>query len=72
MKPLFAPAYRFPAPVDDVESVIRYAQSHAAEYKVDLKRVKELALELEKEGYAAFGWVEQKPAEQKTKQPAAV
>jgi len=31
-----APAYRFPAPVEDVESAIRYVQSHAAEYKVDL------------------------------------
>jgi acetyl esterase len=34
-----APAYHFPAPVDDVESAIRYVQSHAAEYKVDLKRI---------------------------------
>jgi Fe-S cluster assembly ATP-binding protein len=33
---------------------------------------KELALELEDKGYAAFGWVEQKPAEPKAKQPAAV
>jgi Fe-S cluster assembly ATP-binding protein len=33
---------------------------------------KELALELEDKGYTAFGWVEQKPAEQKAKQSAAV
>ncbi len=34
-----APAYRFPAPVEDVENAIRYVQSHAREYKVDLKRL---------------------------------
>ena len=34
-----APAYHFPAPVEDVESAIRYVQSHAGEYKVDLERI---------------------------------
>jgi len=34
-----APAHHFPAPVEDVESAIRYVQSHAREYKVDLKRI---------------------------------
>jgi acetyl esterase len=34
-----APAYHFPAPVEDVESAIRYVQSHAGDYKVDVKRI---------------------------------
>ena len=34
-----APAYHFPAPVADVQNAIRYVQSHAREYKVDLKRL---------------------------------
>src|SRR5437867_543988 len=34
-----APAYRFPAPVEDVESAICYVQAHATEYKVDLERI---------------------------------
>ena len=33
------PQYRFPAPIEDVESAIRFVKEHAAEYKVDLNRV---------------------------------
>jgi alpha-L-fucosidase 2 len=34
-----APAHQFPSPATDVENAIRYVQSHAREYKVDLKRI---------------------------------
>ena len=34
-----APAHRYPAAVDDVVEAIRYVESHAREYKVDLQRV---------------------------------
>ncbi|HTM47886.1 MAG TPA: alpha/beta hydrolase [Bryobacteraceae bacterium] len=34
-----APKYHFPAPVDDVITAIRWVQSHAAEYKVDVNRI---------------------------------
>ena len=34
-----APAHRFPAPVDDVESAVRWVRAHAREYKVDTRRL---------------------------------
>jgi alpha-L-fucosidase 2 len=34
-----APQYRHPACVEDVESAIRWVKAHAAEYKVDTKRI---------------------------------
>jgi len=34
-----APQYRFPAAVEDVDHAIEYVKSHAAEYKVDTKRI---------------------------------
>ncbi len=34
-----APAHRFPACVEDVESAIRWVRSHAAEYRVDPARI---------------------------------
>ena len=33
------PQFKFPAPVDDIEAAIAFVKAHAAEYKVDLKRV---------------------------------
>lgn len=34
-----APQYKFPAAVEDVDHAIEYVKSHAAEYKVDTKRI---------------------------------
>ncbi len=34
-----APAYKFPAPIEDVESAIRYVKAHAKEFKVDPARL---------------------------------
>src|SRR4051812_38501946 len=34
-----APQYHYPAAVDDVVQAIRFVESHAREYKVDMKRV---------------------------------
>lgn len=34
-----APKHHFPAPVEDVESAIRWVKEHAAEYKVDKQRI---------------------------------
>ena len=34
-----APKYKFPAAVDDVDRAIEYVKSHAAEYKVDTRRL---------------------------------
>lgn len=34
-----APQHRFPAPIEDVESAIRYVKAHAKEYKVDPARL---------------------------------
>lgn len=34
-----APQHRWPAPVEDVESAIRWVRAHAAEYKVDVNRI---------------------------------
>lgn len=34
-----APRHRFPAPVEDVETAIRWVKAHAAEYRVDARRL---------------------------------
>jgi acetyl esterase len=34
-----APQFQFPAPAEDVEQAIRFVKAHAAEYKIDPKRV---------------------------------
>jgi acetyl esterase len=34
-----APRYQFPAPADDIERAIRFVKAHAAEYKIDPKRI---------------------------------
>jgi acetyl esterase/lipase len=34
-----APTYRYPACIDDVQAAIRWVKAHAAEYKVDVKRI---------------------------------
>ncbi len=34
-----APQYQFPAPADDIEQAIRFVKVHAAEYKIDPKRM---------------------------------
>lgn len=34
-----APKYHYPAPVEDVENAIRWVKEHAAEYKVDTRRI---------------------------------
>lgn len=34
-----APQYQFPAPADDIEQAIRFVKAHAAEYKIDPKRM---------------------------------
>ncbi|HEV2118329.1 MAG TPA: alpha/beta hydrolase [Terriglobales bacterium] len=34
-----APQYHFPAPADDIEQAIRFVKAHAAQYKIDPKRV---------------------------------
>jgi alpha-L-fucosidase 2 len=34
-----APRYQFPAPADDTEQAIRFVNAHAAEYKIDSRRI---------------------------------
>ena len=34
-----APQFRYPAAIDDAVTAIKYVQAHAAEYKVDKKRL---------------------------------
>ncbi|HJT01701.1 MAG TPA: alpha/beta hydrolase [Terriglobales bacterium] len=34
-----APRYQFPAPADDTEQAIRFVKAHAAEYKIDSRRI---------------------------------
>lgn len=35
----FAPKHRWPAQLDDVQTAVRYLRSHAAEYKIDPKKI---------------------------------